>query len=135
MNISPKQTCADLFGLLDVFKRSIRELGENEGLTHMQVAALYVIDQTPEMGMGRIAEILHCDASNVTGIVDRLVHQQLVVRQECPTDRRAKKLAVTDRGKEIIARIMDALPERIGCDRLSGQERELIHVTVQKVTG
>lgn len=135
MNVSPKQTCADLFGLLDVFKRNIRDLAEQEGLTHMQVAVLYVIDQTPEMGMGRIAETLHCDASNVTGIVDRLVGQHLVDRLECANDRRAKKLVVTEKGRDIIARIMNALPQRIGCDRLTSQERELMHVTIQKVTG
>jgi len=133
MNIDAKQTCADLLGLLDLFKRSLRELAEQEGLTHMQVAALYVIDQTPEMGMSRIAEVLHCDASNVTGIVDRLVGQHLVMRQECEKDRRAKKLVVTEKGKAMIGRIMDALPEKLGCDRLTSQERLALHTTVEKV--
>ncbi len=133
MSISPEQTCADLFSLLAIVKQSIKDLAEDEGLTQMQVAALYVIDKQPEMGMGLMAETLHCDASNVTGLVDRLVVQHLVERRESERDRRAKKLVVTSRGKEIIERIMNAMPIRLGCDKLTEHERDLLHATIRKV--
>lgn len=133
MSISPEQTCADLFRLLSIVKRNVKELAEGEGLTPMQIAALYAIDQHPEMGMGLMAEELHCDASNVTGIVDRLVAQGLVERRECERDRRAKRLVATAEGKGIIERVMQALPVRLGCDKLSNDERAALHLTISKV--
>jgi DNA-binding MarR family transcriptional regulator len=135
MSISPQQTCDDLLGLLEIFKRSIRDLGEKEGLTNMQVAALYIIHRQPSTAMGNIAGKLHCDASNVTGIVDRLVSQGLVVRRDCETDRRAKVLATTEKGEEVILRIMDALPGQFGCNNLTESERQQLHAVLVKVCG
>ena len=43
--------------------------------------------------MGRLADTLSCDASNVTGLVDRLESRGLVRRQPSPDDRRVKVLA------------------------------------------
>ncbi|HSD56115.1 MAG TPA: MarR family transcriptional regulator [Candidatus Saccharimonadales bacterium] len=134
MSISPQQTCADLLSLLDVFKRSLRELAEEKGLTHMQIAALYTLQKQPDMLMSRMAELLHCDASNVTGIVDRLVTQGLVSRVECAHDRRAKALRVTEKGQAVIDDIMGSLPAKLGCERIAQQEREALHVAVEKIS-
>ena len=42
------------------------------------------------MPMGRLAETLACDASNVTGLVDRLESRGLVRRQPSAADRRVE---------------------------------------------
>jgi DNA-binding MarR family transcriptional regulator len=135
MSISAQQTFDDLLGLLEIFKRSIRDLGEKEGLTNMQVAALYIIHRQETTVMGDVAGKLHCDASNVTGIIDRLVAQGFVERHDCERDRRAKVLVATDKGTETISRIMDALPPMFGCDELTDEEREQLHKILIKVTG
>jgi DNA-binding MarR family transcriptional regulator len=44
---------------------------------------------------------LRCDASNVTGIIDRLEQRGLVERRAAPTDRRVKSLVVTERGDQV----------------------------------
>jgi DNA-binding MarR family transcriptional regulator len=49
--------------------------------------------------MRDLAEWLHCDASNVTGIVDGLERRGLVTRQSSPTDRRVKHLVLTEEGE------------------------------------
>lgn len=49
--------------------------------------------------MRDLAEWLHCDASNVTGIVDGLERRGLVTRKASPTDRRVKHLVLTDEGE------------------------------------
>ena len=133
MSISPDQTCADLFGLLDQFKKGLRDLSEEKGLTIIQVMALYNIQKRPGILMSQMANLLHCDASNVTGIVDRLTAQDLICRQECERDRRAKALRVTDKGDAVIEEIMDALPNRLGCQKLNENDCRSLHLTIQKM--
>src|ERR1700733_1896639 len=91
MEITPEQVCQDLLGLIGRIKTSLARLSEKYDLTIMQVHALYAISQG-DTTMGRVADTLHCDASNVTGIVDRLVASKLITRHEGEHDRRTKTL-------------------------------------------
>jgi DNA-binding MarR family transcriptional regulator len=51
--------------------------------------------------MGELAQSMHCDNSNITGIVDRLEERGLVERGAAIGDRRVKLVALTDAGREI----------------------------------
>jgi DNA-binding MarR family transcriptional regulator len=51
--------------------------------------------------MGELAQHLHCDNSNITGIVDRLTERGLVERQAAEGDRRVKLVALTEAGREL----------------------------------
>ena len=51
--------------------------------------------------MGRLAETLSCDASNVTGLVDRLESRGLVRRAPSAEDRRVKVLQLTPTGARL----------------------------------
>ena len=61
--------------------------------------------------MRALATALHCDSSNVTGLVDGLAAQGLVERREAEHDRRVRMLVVTDRGKEVRARLIEVMSE------------------------
>ena len=64
--------------------------------------------------MSTLAEALACDASNVTGIVDKLETRGLIARRGADHDRRIKTLVVTERGRalrdRLIARLLEAPP-------------------------
>jgi MarR family transcriptional regulator, organic hydroperoxide resistance regulator len=51
--------------------------------------------------MGDLATAMHCDNSNITGIVDRLEERGLVRREPAEYDRRVKLIAATDAGHEL----------------------------------
>lgn len=51
--------------------------------------------------MGELAQQMHCDNSNITGIVDRLEERGLVERHAAEGDRRVKLVALTEAGREI----------------------------------
>jgi DNA-binding MarR family transcriptional regulator len=51
--------------------------------------------------MGELAQLMHCDNSNMTGIVDRLEERGLVQRTQADGDRRVRLIALTDRGRGI----------------------------------
>lgn len=59
--------------------------------------------------MGELAATLHCDNSNVTGIVDRLERRGLVERRAAQHDRRVKHLVITQDGRALHAEIAAAL--------------------------
>jgi DNA-binding MarR family transcriptional regulator len=66
--------------------------------------------------MGELALQMHCDNSNITGIVDRLTERGLVERRAAEGDRRIKLVALTDAGREVrdeLARRRSEPPDEI----------------------
>lgn len=61
--------------------------------------------------MRTIAEMLRCDASWVTGIVDGLEERGYVRREAHPHDRRVKVVTITPVGEKAKARALDRLNE------------------------
>jgi DNA-binding MarR family transcriptional regulator len=79
-----------------------RTLREHE-LSVAQLAALYLIDDRGTMRVGDVAAELVRSAPAASRMVDDLVRQGLVAREEDPTDRRARVLALTPAGHEFVA--------------------------------
>jgi len=78
------------------------------GLTFPQAHLLRLIDPERPMAMSALAELLVCDASNVTGVADRLEARGLVERRS-GVDRRVKTLALTPAGVELRARVYELM--------------------------
>src|SRR5712691_8636514 len=70
-------------------------------LSPAQCHVLHLIEPGKPIPMGRLAETLACDASNVTGLVDRLESRGLVRRQPSSADRRVKVLDLTPAGTRL----------------------------------
>jgi DNA-binding MarR family transcriptional regulator len=66
--------------------------------------------------MGELAHLMHCDNSNITGLVDRLTERGLVERRAAEGDRRVKLVALTEAGRDLaeeLARRRAEPPEEI----------------------
>jgi len=81
------------------------------GLTFVQAHVLRLLDPERPSPMSALAGLLVCDASNVTGIADRLEARGLVERRSAGGDRRVKMLALTPAGKELRARVYELMSE------------------------
>ena len=99
-------------------------------LSAAQCHVLHLIEPNQPVAMGQIAESLACDASNVTGLVDRLESRGLVRRQPSSGDRRIKVLELTQAGARLRSIVMERMtqpPEILA--RLSVEEqRELVRI-------
>src|SRR4051812_46480918 len=84
--------------LFHASRRRFLAVASEFDLSPPQVRALGVLDPDRPVPMSELADALHCDNSNVTGIVDRLEDRGLVERRSAAHDRRVKMLAVTARG-------------------------------------
>jgi MarR family transcriptional regulator, organic hydroperoxide resistance regulator len=77
--------------------------------------------------MGELADAMHCDNSNITGIVDRLEERGLVERGVAEHDRRVKLIALTADGRglrEELNRRMAVPPEALA--RLSEADKDML---------
>jgi DNA-binding MarR family transcriptional regulator len=109
---TPAQEAWALLGRLfwDIRPRLARVAGEF-GLTPPQLFALRTLDPDQPVPMRALATALHCDSSNVTGLVDGLAARGLVERHEAEHDRRVRMLVVTPRGAEVRQRMQEAMQE------------------------
>ena len=107
---------------------------KNYGLTGPQMQTLCLLDPTMPAAMNSLSCRLSCDASNVTGIADRLVAQGYIIRQDSPADRRVKMLALTPKGIELREKIIASLDVTTpdGFARLSPAELEQLQMLLKK---
>ena len=75
--------------------------GGDFDLSPVQCHVLHLIEPDRPLPMGRLAATLGCDASNVTGLVDRLEARGLVERRPSAGDRRVKVIRLTPAGSRL----------------------------------
>jgi DNA-binding MarR family transcriptional regulator len=77
------------------------------GLRPATMGALRMLDRPRTMS--EIATALHCDNSNVTGIVDGLEEKGFATRGPSPEDRRVKLISLTAEGRRVRSRLVRAV--------------------------
>ncbi|MEU6933885.1 MarR family transcriptional regulator [Streptomyces sp. NPDC046385] len=107
----------------------------SENLTASQAKALTVLRRGPA-AMRALAETMTCDASNITGIIDRLEKRGLVRREADVSDRRVKNVILTTEGE----RVTDAIRAKMrttqdGLDGLGAEERASLSLLLERVFG
>jgi len=85
--------------------------------------------------MNEAAGKLHCDPSNVTGIVDRLEARGLIERQHVATDRRVKQLALTAAGRRMRRRVEAILSTAPGVSDLAAADQTALLALLNRSLG
>ena len=96
-------------------------------LSPAQCHLLNLIEPGRPIPMGQLAGALACDASNVTGLVDRLESRGLIQRSPSEEDRRVKVISLTPLGVRLRASLMQrmtAAPPTLA--RLSPEEQQAL---------
>ncbi|MHA4818229.1 MarR family winged helix-turn-helix transcriptional regulator [Streptomyces aculeolatus] len=78
------------------------------GLTPQQ-AQLLCFAQQLQPSFGELAILLHCDKTNITGLVDRLQRRDLVTRHPDPDDRRVTRVKLTAQGEALTCQFQQAI--------------------------
>ena len=71
-------------------------------VTLPQFRLLIVLAAHGPQGLGPLAEFLAVNASTATRMCDRLIRKGLVRRRTSPSDRREVRLALTERGRDLV---------------------------------
>jgi DNA-binding MarR family transcriptional regulator len=90
-----------------------------ENLSAAQFWALVIADTFGDMPVGEIAKDMCVSKNNMTVIIDKLVEEELVSRVTGIEDRRIIKIAVTQKGHELVRRQAGIIQESIRI-RLAG---------------
>ena len=102
----PVQFNKSIRAWMDIFMhRSMRGWGryaKSTGLSMPQFSLLMQLYHKGPCGMSRISEGYDITPAAASQLVDKLVHSGLVQRVEDPSDRRAKLLSLTDKGREFV---------------------------------
>jgi len=96
-------------------------------LSPAQCHLLHLIESGRPLPMGELAHTLACDASNVTGLVNRLEARGLVRRRPSDTDRRIRVLDLTPMGAKLRAQLVERMttpPPALS--RLSAREQQAL---------
>ena len=134
---TPDQASRDIADLLLVVMRRMHEHFEERisefDLNPALAFSLRALDEpVPQRGL---ADVLHCDPSHVTGIVDRLEKRGLVQRAVDPNDRRIKNISVTDAGRQLRTEMEARLYEKVpGLDNLDEREQGQLKALLAKMT-
>jgi DNA-binding MarR family transcriptional regulator len=127
----PEPECWQLLVRLYFTQRAnLPPLAAELQLSPAQCHVLHLIEPDRPIPMGQLAETLACDASNVTGLVDRLESRGLVRRRPSEEDRRVKVLVLTPTGSRLRALLVDRMTAPpAALERLSAREqRELVRI-------
>jgi len=119
-------------------KRLLQTLSQPEiSLTMPQMVTLFAIRATGTCRMSALAGVTQQSAGALTGIVDRLIEEQLAVRHHDLNDRRVVQVMLTPQGQERLTRIEQARYQamehtlcQLPCDQLTHLEtllRLLLH--------
>ncbi|MEU3693142.1 MarR family winged helix-turn-helix transcriptional regulator [Streptomyces narbonensis] len=137
MTEAPRVDTAQLLELLSVslgvYYGDFTVAAASENLTASQGRALTVLRRGPA-AMRALAETMTCDASNMTGIIDRLEKRGLVRREAAPADRRVKNVILTAEGE----RVTDAIRAKMritqeGLAGLDADDQGALYALLERV--
>ncbi|RMH41477.1 MAG: MarR family transcriptional regulator [Deltaproteobacteria bacterium] len=86
-------------------RRLAKEQCARHGITATQLNVLKLLAEIGDLSLSELSRRMAAQNSTVTGIVDRMVAADLVVREQSAEDRRVWRIKLTPKGRDIAARI------------------------------
>ena len=109
---------------------------EGIDLTSPQFAALAILEENPGIDQATLAGMIALDRPTIGGVIERLAGKGLVERRTSETDRRAKRLNLTQAGMDMVRRmrpLVVASQSKI-LEGLSEDEKEQFIALADKIT-
>ncbi len=98
-----------LFDEMSAFNRKLRAFFDaavrEEGLTLARARTLFALSRRGPLTQKELAEELEIETPPLVRVLDGMARQDLIVRTEDATDRRAKRIDMTDAGKVAFERM------------------------------
>lgn len=116
-------------------KRHMYTASEPWGLTPVQGTLLMLLHPGVAKTMNELANMMVCDASNITGLIDKLEAAGYIERTADQKDRRIKKIQLSKAGltcREAILADLDK-SEALGLQSLSEDETKALHSITSKL--
>lgn len=138
--VSNKDSVRESYSKLMLFvvqsKRCLCQAAESLDLTTAQSMLLIITEPNSSKSMYQLATQMGCDASNITGLVDKLESKDLIKRTVDPEDKRVKVISLTKKGSDHRNRLLDVLRENniIDLSKLTQNEQDSFIDLLNKLT-
>lgn len=120
-------------------RRVTKTEARERGLTGPQLSVLKILEATGDLSLTELSERMSAKNSTITGIVDRMERDGLVVRDRSSTDRRVVLIRATPKGLELARSVpvgaMELFTAALGSLALEEQEdlRRIVLKVAEKV--
>jgi len=117
-------------------RRAARATAPDNPLSVAQLELMARLGERPASRPGELARALRIAPNTVTTLVNVLVRERMVVRDDDPADRRTVRLTLTERGRAALA-AWEATNEQIlhrAQSRLAGEQRAALRAALPALT-
>jgi DNA-binding MarR family transcriptional regulator len=115
-------------------RRLTKELARRAQLTGPQLTVLKILETLGDLSLSELSDRIRAQNSTVTGIIDRMEREGLVVRARSTEDRRVVHIKLTDKGARLAREIPVEPMEifRTALESLSAQEmKDLLKILMK----
>jgi DNA-binding MarR family transcriptional regulator len=84
------------------FASSILRTFKDSDYSLAQVASLFILDEQGELAIKQVAGLRDRSVSATSRLLDQLASRSMITRREDEQDHRAKRVAITEQGRELI---------------------------------
>ena len=124
-----RQLVAQLVESSRLLRNYIDHRAKERGTTRAQWIVLFRLRQQEGLSQVDLAEVLELQPISLVRLLDRLVEHGLLERRHDPKDRRANRLFLTERGRQLVDDL-DSLREAIATDVLEKVSEEAIKTSL-----
>jgi DNA-binding MarR family transcriptional regulator len=121
-----------IFYLYTESRRITKEAARRASLTGPQLTVIKILETFGDLSLSELSDRIRAQNSTVTGIIDRMEREDLVVRARSTEDRRVVYIRLTEKG-ERLAREMPVEPMEILRNALASlspnETRELLKIS------
>jgi DNA-binding MarR family transcriptional regulator len=120
-----RQLVAQLVESSRLLRNYIDHRAKERGTTRAQWIVLFRLRQQEGLSQVDLAEVLELQPISLVRLLDRLVEHDLLERRHNPKDRRANRLFLTEKGRQLVDDL-DGLRDAIATDVLESISEEAI---------
>ena len=118
-----------------LFRRAFNARTRETGVTALQYRLMAYLGRNEGIRQGELAELIEVEPITLSRMVDRLEAARALQRQADPADRRALRLYLTPRGRELVQSIrsITAAVSLEATDGLTDAERDQLALLVDRI--
>ncbi len=130
------ETVQSLRRIFKAIENYSQEVSNSFGVTGPQLWALKTISQSEKLTLGQLSRMMYLHPSTITGLIDRLEHRGLVLRNRDTDDRRVVTVGLTEAGVRLAKEAPNPIQGKMiyGLKKLTSSELHLIYESMKKLT-
>lgn len=125
-----RQVVAQLIETSRLLRNHIDQRAKERGTTRAQWIVLFRLRQQEGLTQVDLADVLELQPISLVRLLDRLVDHKLLERKPDPNDRRANRLFLTPKGRQLVDEL-DSLRDAIAADVLRDIPENAVESTLQ----